>query len=127
MTKSDRNGLSIKQQKALPILASSSNYDDACQTAGISRGSYYRWLKQPLFKSELERLRNEIVGNAMNSLKSSAHKAVDTLVGLMDKKSHPGIQRAAANDVLNHMMKYKELSEFEERLQELERRFPPIE
>lgn len=126
MTKKDRTSLSMKQRKALPILASASNYDEACQIADICRETYYRWLKQPLFKSELERLRNEIVGNAMNSLKSNAHKAVDTLVSLMDKKSHPGIQRAAANDVLNHMMKYKELSEFEERLQELERRFPPI-
>jgi hypothetical protein len=39
----------------------------------------------------------------------------------MDRTEHPSVQRAAANDVLSHIMKFKELQELEKRLDDVER------
>lgn len=120
MTETDENQLSPRQLKALHFFASSSSIDGACKEAEISRDTYYLWIKQPLFKSELEKLRNEIVNDAINQLKINTTKAATTLVSLLDRSDSPTIQRATANDILGHVIKFMELKELEERLSRLE-------
>ncbi len=44
----------------------------------------------------------------------------DPLVSLLGREDCPAIQRAAANDILSHAMKFMELKEIEVRLQMLE-------
>lgn len=61
---------------------------------------------------------------AVNKLKYSTTKAADTLVSLLSH-SNPTIQRGVAqrgvaNDLLNHVAKFIELHEIEERIQFLE-------
>ncbi len=126
MTKNDTNILSPRQIKALPVLAAIPNCEEACKKVGISRNCFYEWLKNPLFKEALNKLRNEIVQEAITQLKANSVKAAITLVSLTARTENPSVQRAAANDILNHVMKFKELLEFEERLSELEKRFPPM-
>ena len=121
MTKDDKNSdLSARQIKALPVFASTSNYDEACKQVGISRNCFYEWLKQPAFKAELNRMRDEMVSDAVAQLKMNSTKAAMTLSDLMDRTESPAVQRAAANDVLNHVMKFKEILEIETRLAALE-------
>jgi len=120
MTKSDENRLTGRQTKALPHFAASLSIEGACKAANISKETFYNWIKEPLFKAELERLRNEIVDDAVNQLKISTTKAAETLVSLLDREDRPAIQRAAANDILSHVMKFMELKEIEVRLQTLE-------
>ncbi len=120
MTKTDINSLSPKQLKALPILASEVNCNEACRQVGISRDCFYEWMKQPLFKTELNKMRNELVQDAVIQLKVNAIKATSTLVKLTDRDDNPGVQRAAANDILNHVVKFQELQELEDRITVLE-------
>ena len=121
MTKSDNLSLSKRQKQALPIFASNLTVEEACERAGISRNTFYEWLKEPQFKSELERLRNEIVNEAVNHLKITSTKAAKTLGNLLERDDSPTVQRAAANDVLGHVMKFMELKELEDRLADIER------
>lgn len=121
MTKNDTFNLSTRQQQALPLFASNLTIEEACERAGISRNTFYEWLKEPQFKLELDRLRNEIVNDAINYLKSTTTKAARTLANLLEREDNPSVQRAAANDVLGHVMKFIELKELEERLTEMER------
>lgn len=121
MTKNDTLSLSARQQQAIPIFASMLNVEEACRLADISRNTFYEWLKQPLFKAELDKLRNEFVEEAIMLLKVNASKASKTLVTLTERDDSPGVQRAAANDILNHLFKYKEMEEIEVRLENLER------
>jgi len=69
MTESDENQaqLTPRQITALPCFATNASIESSCEAADISRETYYKWLKNPLFKSELDRLRNEIVSGAKNS------------------------------------------------------------
>jgi len=121
MTESDKLSLSKRQTQALPIFASNLTIEEACERAGISRNTFYEWLKEPQFKSELERLRNEIVNEAVNHLKITSTKAAKTLGDLLERDDSPTVQRAAANDVLGHVMKFMELKELEDRLADIER------
>ncbi len=121
MTKSDKLSLSKRQKQALPIFASKLTIEEACERAGISRNTFYEWLKEPQFKLELDRLRNEIVNEAVNHLKITSTKAARTLADLLERDDSPTVQRAAANDILGHVMKFMELKELEDRLADIER------
>ncbi len=87
----------------------------------MSKQTFYEWLKNPLFKSELDRLRNELINDAVCNLKANIGKAVNTLVILLDD-TNSQVRRGAANDILNHIAKFKELQELEDRIESLERR-----
>lgn len=120
MTECNENGLSQKQAQALPILAASRNISQTCQELGIATKTYYEWRAQPIFRLELEKTQRELVTDAMAELKALASKATTTLSSLMDRLDCPAVQRAAANDVLNHLAKYTELEELGTRIQRLE-------
>ena len=123
MTESDENQdqLTHRQITALPYFAANASVEASCEEADISRETYYKWLKNPVFKSELDRLRNEIVNDAVNQLKATTVKAAKTLSSLLDRDDNPSVQRAAANDILNHVGRFKELQELQERIEKLER------
>jgi hypothetical protein len=106
--------------KALPFFVTSSSEAAACRAARIAKQTYYDWLKDPLFKAELKRLRESAVQNALETLKIHASKAVDTLVGLLDADNLI-LRRQAANDILQHIGKFKELQEIEHRIAVLEK------
>lgn len=120
MTECDKNKLTVRQLKALPFFANSSSTEAACKDAKLSKETFYRWLKEPLFKAELERLRNEVVNDAISHLKAITTKAASTLSSLLEREDCPGVQRAAANDILGHVIKFMELKDIEERLMRLE-------
>lgn len=46
-------------------------------------------------------------------------KAVETPAGMLDGKDN-GLKRLTANDIINHVLKHKELAELEQRLASLE-------
>lgn len=114
------------QELALPLLAISANYSQTCKELDISLDQLYEWLKDPEFKSQLDAMRSEactrVFEEAIANLKNSATQAVDTLINLLKRDDYPAVQRAAANDILTHVQKFKELNELEERIVKLEQR-----
>ena len=107
--------LSRRQLKALPFLVSSPTYTLGCEKAKINKATLYKWLKNPKFKAELDRQRNEIVEAAFGMIAQNIEKAVSTLVGLLDIKDER-VKRLTANDIISHFLKHKELKELEERI-----------
>lgn len=120
-TKIDQNGLSERQIKALSFLIGSTSEAEACRQAKISKQTYYDWLKDSAFRESLKRLRDHALEDAVETLKAHTTKAVGVLVGLLNI-DNPAIQRNVANDILGHVAKFKELNEFEMRLEVLESR-----
>lgn len=123
-TKSDKSQRS--KEAALPILATCPNYCEAAKIIGCSTEQIYEWLKDIGFKARLDQLRTEVVAQSVNEavskLKDAMTRAVDTLIALLVREDYPAVQRAAANDILGHIQKFKELEEFEKRLSKLEQR-----
>ena len=123
--KSDKTRRS--QELVLPRLAVSSNYSKTCNELGLSQDTLYSWLHDdPEFKEQLDTMRSQVCNmvfeEAIATLKNSTTKAVTTLVALLDRDDYPAVQRAAANDILNHIQKFRELHELEVRISKLEQR-----
>jgi hypothetical protein len=111
--------LTKRQLQVLPYLLSCPTYEEAARQANVSVKQIYCWLKTPTFRAELDSRRNEVIEEAINKLKYNTTRAADTLVSLLSH-SNPTIQRGVANDLLNHVAKFIELHEIEERIQILE-------
>lgn len=102
--------LNDKQKRLLGILTETPNITEAAGLAGIGRSTAQRWLKEPVFKEQLESLRKEAMKEAMNSVHSHTAKAVEVLVRLMDSPNE-WLQRQVAIDILNRsLMKSRFLS-----------------
>jgi phage terminase small subunit len=127
-TESDKTGhtdgelkLTARQAKFLPILLASPTYTQACKAGRVSRETLYEWLRQPTFKAELERQRDELVAQGFALLSQSVAKAVETLVGLLDG-SDGRLKRLAARDILDQHVKFRELDDLTRRIEHIEER-----
>lgn len=106
MTKSD--GLSPKQMRALPIFCSEVNVEKACAQVGISKQTFYQWMKQPPFRKKLRNMRYAIGNQSIELLKVEVKRAADTLIQLLGENNPPAVRRAAANDIFNYVLKFRE-------------------
>jgi len=124
MTNGDKNKalpLTDKQIKAIPHLIAAGTYDEGCKKARISRNTLYKWLKDPPFKTELQRHRDVVIEEALDTLKGNINKAVDTLVSLLGSAGSDSLKRLICNDIIGHTIKSKELEDLEERITALEK------
>jgi len=101
-------------------LIASDTIEEAAQEIGVSRTTLYSWLEKEEFDQAVKVARRKLLDKSLNKLTNVSMKAVNTLEKLLDAESE-AVRRAAANDVLNHSLKYRELSEIEERLESVER------
>ena len=103
----------------MPALVTADTYSEGAKRAGISRKTLYKWLKKPEFKAEFERRRDEVASEALGMLSQSMTKAVETLVGLLDNKDDR-LKRLTAKDIIDFMIRHKELKNLELRIQRIE-------
>lgn len=107
------------RKKAIPYLLSCKSYAQAAKEIGVSTVQIFEWLKDPEFKAELDRQRNQVTEAAINILKMNTTKAAETLGSLLSSANEL-VQRGAANDILNHVARFRETQELERRIAVLE-------
>ena len=115
------NKLTPKQVRAIPLILSAPNYTEGIKCAGVSRKTFYEWLKQPEFKAELDRQRNEAAAAAFDTLTQSLTKAVENLVGLLDNKDER-LKRLACKDVIGYILEHKAVEDLVKRIEAIEQR-----
>jgi hypothetical protein len=121
MENKDTDSLTDRQIKVLPYIVASSTYSEGCKRAKVSRKTFYRWLDDPAFRSELEQKQKAISDRAMGMLSQNVTQAIERLAGLLgDEDKRLG--RLAAKDVLEYHLKFVELKEIENRLAAIEER-----
>jgi hypothetical protein len=123
MTKKDKSSaenLSERQRKTIPFLVASPTMEEGRRKAKLSKNALYEWLKTPVFRQELSAQRELVITEALDALKGHMTKATETLVGLLNADSD-SLKRYVANDIINHVLKAKELQDLEERLEKLEK------
>ena len=111
--------LSRRQLKAIPALLTATTLDEGCKLARISRQTFYNWLEDANFKNELARQRSEMVQEGLQNLKSSLKKAVSVLIECLESNDLT-VKRRAANDLLSHALRMREVEEIEDRIQKIE-------
>ena len=128
MTESNRNqridekqGLTDRQLKAIPLLIAGRTITEGCEKAGIERTVYYDWLEQPEFKAELDRQRDEAAKMAFDTLTGALTKAVENLVKLLDH-ADDRLKRLACKDVIEYILKHREIEDLVKRIEAIEQR-----
>jgi len=116
----EKSTLTARQLKAIPHIVGSPTYTEGCKKAKINKTTLYKWLKEPEFKTELDRQRDEVATEAFGVLSQSLTQAVEALVGLLDNKDDR-LKRLAAKDVIDFIIRHKENEDLDERLKEVER------
>ena len=117
----ENSKLTDRQLKAIPHIVSCSTYTEGCKKAKINKTTYYKWLKDPEFKAELDKKRNEVVSDAFGILSQGLTKAVENLVELLDH-TDDRLKRMACKDVIEYIIKHKETEDLDERLTAIEQR-----
>jgi transposase len=115
--------LTARQLKAMPFVVSCPTYTEAIQKAKVGRKTFYEWLKQPEFKAELDRQRDEITSEAFGKLSQSLTKAVENLVKLLDH-ADDRLKRLACKDVIEYILEHKAIDDLENRIEAIEQRLP---
>lgn len=112
--------LTIEQVNLLSILIGNPDVSVAAKTLGVSRATAYRWASVPAFQTELMRLRDAVLVDAMTVVKTQSRRAVDKLAQLLDTPDEH-LSRLVCNDVLNKALKAYEMECICRRLTVLER------
>lgn len=112
--------LSKRQMQALPHILAASSYEAAAIAIHISTKQIYTWLKDPYFKEELDKRREQLMETAINTLLGNTAKAALALASLLDSPND-FVKRGAANDILTQTLKLREMFEFEKRLSRIEK------
>jgi len=93
----------------------------ACEEAGLSKQTVYTWLKQEAFKNEIRRCQDELMENAMQTLKANVTKAAQTLVKHLDSEKE-NISIRAAERIIEFAQRSVETEDLEHRIQTLEQK-----
>lgn len=112
--------LTRRQLHVLPFLINTPTVESAAKQSGVSSKQIFDWLNQPIFRHELEKRKNEGINHAVDRLKLTASKAVDTLIALLDSAQSESVKHRVAVDMLNMTLKFMEFKDVEQRLRKLE-------
>jgi ACT domain-containing protein len=111
--------LTERQLKAIPHIVGSQTYSEGIKKAGISRKTFYEWMKDPVFERELTEQRKRITAEALGLLELSMNRAVEGLTGLLETQDER-LRRLVSKDIIEHILKHKENEELEERIKAIE-------
>ena len=111
--------LSANKKRAIRALLEQKTITAAADQVGITRKTIYEYLRDPIFRAELQNAESGLIDGAGVRLLGGQEKALDTLEGLMDDDD-PTNKRLAAVAWLNFALKWRELRNIEERLTALE-------
>jgi len=118
--KASSTKLTPRQKKAIPLVLAAKNIEEGTRRAGITRMTWYTWMKREGFKEEVERQREEGISEALDGLKRGLRRAVEGLSTLLDAEEK-NVRFRACSEVLDYFLKARELEDVEKRLSELEK------
>src|SRR5947209_5922038 len=104
----------------LVALACGASVESAARKAGISERTAYRWLEDKALCKELNKARADMVQRATGMLTAAALEAVKTLVELQAASVQAAVRLGAARSIIEFGLKLREMTDFAERLAELE-------
>lgn len=113
--------ISGRQSKAIAALLSSKNVPEAAAAVGLGERTLYRYLSDPAFRLALSNAEAEAIDNATRRLVTLTDLAIDTIAEVLsDSASSAGVKIRAAGQVLDYLLKLRELRNIEQRLLILE-------
>ncbi len=114
--------LTPKQERALVALLDCGVIKEAAKTVGVNEATLWRWLQSPEFQSRYRAARRQLVETAIAQLQSDCTVAVRVLREVAEDKEAPSSSRvAAAKTIIEQSVSAIQLTDLQERLEEVER------
>lgn len=115
--------LSTKQRRALQALLSHPNVVQAAGACSLSERQIYRYLAQPAFRAALASLESELLDAATRRLVGLQDAAIEVLAETVARSDATAAAKLrAAQLVLEHCLRLRELRDLDARLTQLEAR-----
>lgn len=112
--------LSSKQKRAIPVLLSSTSYQEASAKLGVNTRTIYNWLNKPEFVAELEKAESVILSTVSRGMTGGVNLAVETLLTIIkDPKSSRREKISACRCYLQSLPQMRLLSSIEDKLLKL--------
>ena len=115
--------LNPRQVRAIAALLDPANRSNeaAAAAAGVGKRTLQDWLADDAdFQAALTAAQSAILNDTVRRLTALTGKAVDALAQCLDEYTPDKVAMAAAIAVLDRVLKFKELADFEQRLAALE-------
>lgn len=122
----DRNGpqfppeLSDRQVAALPYLAAAATNEEGAKMAEIGLTTFKRWRRDPVFRDELRRMREDAASLAFAELNGLVLKSMATLTALLEDPN-PRVRAQAVRIALNTGIRAGETARNTRRLNQLQK------
>ncbi len=114
--------LSAKQERALVALLDCGEIKKAAETAGVNEATLWRWLQLSDFQSRYRAARRQLVETAIAQLQSDCTTAARVLREVAEDREAPASSRvAAARAIIEQSVSAVQLTDLQERLEEVER------
>jgi hypothetical protein len=106
-------GLNQRQATFIIELLKVGSITKAAESLKLCRGDYYKWLKDPKFAAALKTLRSELLTEGINEF---SLMILDCIKVFQEALIHTDIylRIRAANDVIEHLYKFRELEGIED-------------
>lgn len=111
--------LSPRQSAALPYIVSEPTLTRGAQAAQVTKRTLMRWMNEPAFRAELERIRNSIAELAYTELEGLTFKSVVRIAQLLDSDNESIVHRASKT-ALSMSLSFREQRELRQQLETLE-------
>jgi hypothetical protein len=114
--------LTPKQTIAVSVLLLGKSIEQAAQDASVDPATIHRWFRDSdAFNTALAEGRRAALHTAVNTLSYTSRKAAVVVDEILDnKRTPPSIRLRAALGILELLMKWAELQDFDARLKRLE-------
>jgi len=111
--------LNTKQKQLITYIIEFGNITKACIKVKVERKTYYEWLKNEEFATELKLQQDNVYNNALIELKSLFNEAIDTYKVLLSSEDE-SIKFRTATAIIDNTVKLIENKELQERIEALE-------
>ena len=113
------DSLTPRQAVALPHIAAESNLTRGAEAAQVGRRTLTRWMNDPAFRAELERIRQNISDLAFNLVEGLTLKSAIRLEQLLDDPD-PKVRLRALKVTFSTSLSVKEQKEIRGRIEVIE-------
>ena len=103
VTSQQETALTPRQTAALPYVAAEPTLTDGARAAQIAKRTLIRWMREPAFRAEVERVRENIAELAYSEIEGATLKGVFRIVQLLDHPD-PGVRLRAGKTILSTAM-----------------------
>lgn len=116
------NGTKTRQARMIAALLDPANktQDAACQAVGVPVRTLQNWLLEADFQDALRSAEGQLVNHAARRLLTLTDDAIEALHDNLGEFSKPAHSLRAAELVLSHVLKWRELQDLENRIAALE-------